>query len=197
MKHLQWIILGVVFTAGFVGCGKSEKPNFVYAPQMHYSPAIKAQEEGNALPVKGTVSRNQFNYPYKKDDTDENLSRAAREFVNPLKRTKTVLVRGQTMYNTYCLVCHGQYGEGDGTIVPKYPRPPSLQSEKIQDWTDGRIFHNITVGQNLMMGYGSQVDVEDRWAIIHYIRVLQRAKNPTASDLKLLERYNKEGLKGI
>jgi mono/diheme cytochrome c family protein len=67
-----------------------------------------------------------------------------------------------------------------------------LQSEKIQNWPDGRIFHVITAGQNVMPSYSTQVAQEDRWAIIHYIRALQRAKHPSEADLKTAE---KEGVR--
>ena len=82
------------------------------------------------------------------------------------------------------MVCHGSEGLGDGSIVPKYPRPPSLQSEKILNYKDGQIFHVITVGQNLMPSYASQIDAVDRWAVINYVRVLQKAQNPTPQDVK-------------
>lgn len=182
MKSIQiksLLVAGVVLA--LTGCSKHSKPYFTYMPDMHYTKAIKAQTQGALLaPPAGTIARNEFTYPYK------DLEAAAKN-VNPLKRTTDVLNRGKAMFNTYCIVCHGPYGEGDGNVVPKFPRPPSLQSDKIKGYPDGKIFHVITVGQNLMSSYASQIAVEDRWAIIHYIRALQRAKNPTPDDLKSFE----------
>lgn len=153
-------------------------------PDMHHSPAYKAQEPGSLRqPVEGTVSRDAEIYPY--PDQPE----ASSSLVNPIRRTKENLYWGKKLYNTYCIVCHGAYGEGDGSIVPKFPRPPSLQSDKVRNWKDGRIFHVITMGQNLMPSYATQVDVDERWAIINYVRVIQRAKNPSAQDLKKLEEW--------
>ena len=167
------------------GCLKHEKPSFVYMPDMAYSPAVKAQEEGSMKPpVAGTVKRGQENYPFPND-----IEAAGRNLSNPLKRTKAVLNKGKELFNIYCMVCHGPYGEGDGTIVPKFPRPPSLQSDKIRGYTDGKIYHVITSGQNLMPTYARQILPEDRWAVVHYIRVLHRAKNPTAEDLKKLKNW--------
>ena len=165
------------------GCKRSQ-PNFIFMPDMYYSPALKAQEEGGMrMPVKGTVPRGFTPYDFAAENSEE----LGKILINPLPRTKAVMLRGQTQYNTYCMVCHGAYGEGDGSVVPKYPRPPSLQSEKVQKWPDGRIFHVITAGQNVMPSYSTQVEQVDRWAIVHYIRALQKAKNPTASDLKAAE----------
>lgn len=167
-------------------CGKHEKPEFIYMPDMVYSPAFKAQEGEMRMPVKGTVSRDFVAYQYAKDPEG-----AGRELKNPLQPTQQILARGQAMYSTYCLVCHGPKGEGDGSIVPKFPRPPSLQSDKVRGWTDGRIYHVISAGQNLMPSYASQIGTADRWAIIHYVRAIQRAQHPTAEDLKAAETQGK------
>ncbi len=182
MQKLNNLIIGVALVASglfFGGC-RSQTTNMMYMPHMVDGPAVKAQSAGSMMmPVKGTIPRGFTPYPYATDP-----EAAGRELKNPLRRTADVMARGQAMYNVYCLVCHGPSGEGDGTVVPKFPRPPSLLSEKVAQWTDGRIYHVLTVGQNLMPSYASQVDAGDRWAIIHYVRALQKSKNPTAEDLK-------------
>ncbi len=178
------LIASVAMVGALAGCSKHTKPNFVYMPDMAYSPALKAQEVGaNRYPPAGTVPRGFQSYRY----ANETAEVAGKRLRNPLRRTSDVLVRGKAMYDTHCIVCHGPGGEGDGTIVPKFPRPPSLHSDKVRNWSDGAIFHVITIGQNLMPSYKAQVDPADRWAIIHYTRALQRAKNPTAEDLRVAE----------
>lgn len=158
----------------FSACSAGDKPAVTYMPDMAYSPAVKAQEEGGMrLPVPGTVARGHLPYPYTKEP-----ERAGEMLKNPLPRRKAIYQEGHVLFETYCMVCHGPMGEGDGTIVPKFPRPPSLHSDKVRDWPDGRIFHVITQGQSLMPSYASQVPEEDRWKIVHYLRALQRAKNP-------------------
>ncbi len=178
----RYLFFGLFFLA-LAAC-THEKPNFVYMPDMVYSPAIKAQKEGSMrVPVAGTIPRGYQPYPYPADPE------AAGKFLkSPVRLTKDVMARGQKMFNTYCMVCHGAYGEGDGSVVPDFPRPPSLQSEKVMKWPDGRIYHVISVGQNLMPSYASQVAQEDRWAVIYYIRALQRAKHPKPEDLKAAQR---------
>ena len=166
---------------GLVAC-QHEQPNVIYMPDMVYSPSFKAQEEGSMrMPVKGTVPRDFKPYAWGKDDGDA----AGRENKNSVRSTASNLYRGQALYNTYCIVCHGPAGEGDGSIVPKFPRPPSLQSDKVRGWPDGRIYHVISTGQNLMPSYASQIEQQDRWAIVHYVRALQRSKHPTPEDLKI------------
>lgn len=173
------ITLAAVLLVGLTGCGSHSKPNFTFMPDMVYSPAYKAQEGAMRMPVKGTVPRGFSPYPYQFDP-----EAAGRELKNPLTPTESVLARGKIQFETYCLVCHGPQGEGDGPVVAKFVRPPTFHSDKVRTWTDGRIYHVITAGQGLMQPYASQVAAEDRWAIIHYLRVLQRAKNPTPADLK-------------
>lgn len=174
-RHVPAAVVMLLF-----GACTHKEPNVIYMPDMVYSPALKAQEEGGMrLPPKGTIPRgfSAIKFSGQGDEAGKNL-------VNPLKRTKANLVRGQQVFNTYCMACHGAYGEGDGTVVPRFPRPPTLQSDKIKGWTDGQLVHIITVGRNLMPSYASQIRQEDRWAVAHYIRALHRAKNPTPEDLK-------------
>ena len=169
------------------GCSTKSQPTFEYMPDMSYGPRVAAQHEdplraGEPVmrpPVPGTIPRDYTPYPYAQADT----AQAQAELTNPLPRTADVLGRGQRVYMTYCVVCHGPKGDGQGYIVPKFPMPPSLFSDKVRNWNDGRIFHVITRGQNLMPPYASQILPEDRWAAIHYVRVLQRAAHPNPQDV--------------
>lgn len=204
-RHFATITVTLFALLGLSGC-LHEEPNTIYMPDMVYQPSVKAQtDEGDRLPVPGTVSRDFVSYPYKNiggaapipgSAEDIAAKAAGRTFSssdagypgnalrNPLRPTMAVLKRGQYLFNTYCIVCHGPAGLGDGYIVPKFPRPPTLQSDKIRNWPDGNIYHVITMGQNLMPSYASQITPADRWAVIHYVRALQRSQHPTAEDIK-------------
>lgn len=170
------------------GCAREKSRTAVeYMPDMAYGPRVAAQHEdlftpGTSVmrvPVEGTIPRGYTPYRFAQADT----TAAERAFVNPLPRTAEVLARGQVVYMTYCVVCHGPKGDGQGYMVPKFPMPPVLYSDKVRNWPDARIFHVITRGQNLMPSYATQILPEDRWAAIHYVRALQRAANPTPEDL--------------
>ena len=196
MKSMKLILVLSVLSSALGGCYlKHSKPYYVYAPDMHFSVALKAQKEGAMRPlVEGTIPRD-FR-PYEITSMDE-----SKIHLNPLPRTKDVLQNGQKLFNVYCIVCHGQYGEGDGLVVamkdwprPLYPRPPSLQSEKIRDYKDGQIFHVISMGQNLMPSYAEKLNADERWSIIHYLRALYRAKHPSAEDLKKAEGFVEENI---
>ncbi len=179
-------VLCVFSTFLIVGCGgKSNQPNFELMPSLSMmdQKSLKAGEEekffenGAAMrtPPAGTLPRGY--YPYTKDKyTPADV--AGKGVQNPLPRSQEVLARGAKMYNTYCIVCHGSKGKGDGSVIPKFPMPPTLHSEKVRNWSDGSIYHVISAGQNLMPAYATQIDESDRWAIIHYVRALQLAVNP-------------------
>lgn len=171
-----------------VSCEHRETPQLEYMPDMYRQLSVQAQEydpiseNGVAmrLPVEGTVPRGYEPYRYGFADTTQ-----ADAMPNPFQPTKEMLEAGKKYYMTYCVVCHGATGDGYGYIVPKFTQPPPLYSEKLMNWTDGRIFHTITIGQGLMPSYATQLPPKQRWAIIHYVRALQRAAHPTAEDLEL------------
>ncbi|RPI04288.1 MAG: DUF3341 domain-containing protein [Ignavibacteriae bacterium] len=134
---------------------------------------------GMRSPVEGTVARGYLPYPFKGKPEE-----AGNFLVNPLVPTQKVLDGGKSKYLTYCSPCHGNFARGDSRLQGQFPSPPTLQSDKVRNWTDGRIYHVITEGQNAMPSYAPLISPDDRWAIINYIRVLQRAQNAKKSDFK-------------
>jgi mono/diheme cytochrome c family protein len=134
---------------------------------------------GMRPPVEGTVARGFLPYAYK-GKPDE----AGKYLVNPLLPTSDVIERGKGKYLTFCSPCHGNFARGDSRLQGQFPNPPTLHSDKVRGWPDGNIYHVITEGQNIMPSYASQIAREDRWAIVHYLRVLQRAQNAKESDLQ-------------
>jgi mono/diheme cytochrome c family protein len=129
-------------------------------------------------PVKGTVARGYL--PYKFKDQPE---KAAELLVNPLVPTEENLKLGKIKYDIYCSVCHGYLADGKSRLNGNFPEPPTLHSNKVRNWTDGRIYHVIMEGQNVMPSYSHQLSENERWAVINYIRVLQRSFNAKESDL--------------
>jgi mono/diheme cytochrome c family protein len=130
-------------------------------------------------PVPGTVARDFIPYPFKGKPEE-----AGKYLINPLLPTKEIVERGKSKYLTFCSPCHGNFGRGDSRLQGQFPNPPTLNSDKVRNWPDGSIYHVITEGQNAMPSYAPQISREDRWAIIQYIRILQRAQNAKESDLK-------------
>jgi len=156
---------------------------------MAYQDKLTAQEKseffqdnfGARPKVEGTVARGFLPYPFAGQVTPiETLS-------NPLLPTKEVLQLGGKKYNAFCSPCHGNYADGDSRLNGQFPNPPTLHSKRAREFSDGMLYHIITNGQNVMPSYASQVTHEERWAIVNYIRALQRAKNAADSDVKKIQ----------
>jgi len=175
MKKWMLVLLGL----GLVAC-KHDEPNVELIQDMMESPAVKAQDYdikgpgglANRIPPEGTVSIGHPPYKYvgKAEEAERNL-------VNPIPGQE--LERGKILFETYCFVCHGVKADGHGPVAAKFSVPvPALTSDKVKNFRDGRIFHIITDGQGVMSSYASQVKAEkDRWAIVNYVRRLQRGSN--------------------
>jgi mono/diheme cytochrome c family protein len=133
---------------------------------------------GMQLPVAGTVARGYLPYLI---ETQEQ----AAALVNPLPRTAAVLERGRTVWNEHCTVCHGALANGVPTLTSAYgAKPANLQAQTFRDYPDGKIYHVIMVGKNAMPSYAADLTEDERWAVVHYLRVLQRAQNAKDEDFK-------------
>jgi mono/diheme cytochrome c family protein len=102
----------------------------------------------------------------------------------PVQVTPELMRRGQQRFNITCAMCHGATAAGNG-ITKQYGLATvvTLQDDRIRKMADGEIFNTITNGKNTMMPYGPTIPVSDRWAIIAYLRALQRSQNATAADV--------------
>ncbi len=141
---------------------------------------------GLRMPVNGTVARNYITYEYK------GLPEPTTPLTNPLPVTKESLALGKKKFDIFCSPCHGYYGEGDGRLRGQFPQPPSLLSTKVRDWKDGNIYHVITNGQNVMASYATQLNENERWAIVNYIRAIQLAKGASS---ELVNQVKQGGVK--
>jgi mono/diheme cytochrome c family protein len=133
---------------------------------------------GMGQPVEGTVARELMPYRFANDPAGAETS-----LVNPMPLTQATLLRGEVRFNVFCQPCHGPRGEGNGSLTAKFPKAPSLQSKKVREWSDGRIYHVLTAGQNVMPSYAAQISRDDRWMIIHHLRAVQRSLNAPERDV--------------
>jgi len=171
--------------AGCAGPGKTTHTEIEYQPDMYKQPYVQALGTDNVnpdlpamrTPPAGTVPVDYTPFPQDSDVTGLD------QLVNPLPTTPQVLRKGQQIFDTYCIVCHGARADGLGYIVPKMTQPPPLIAGAPLDFSDGRIFTIITQGLGNMPSYQTELEPAERWAVIHYVRVLQRAANPTPADM--------------
>ena len=187
MKHkITWlgvILLPVVVLGGINVLSRDDGArNLEWPTQMQYSPAYGSQSPNPVFPggmtqqppVAGTIPRG--HQPFHFGPGPEEAARAGVELKNPFEPTEEHLTRGQQVYSSYCAVCHGATGAGDGPIIPKYPNPPSYKTDKSKQLADGTMFHVITVGRNNMPSHAALVSADDRWKVILFIRKLQRGE---------------------
>lgn len=108
---------------------------------------------------------------------------------NPRPLSPELLARGRERFEIYCAVCHGPDGYGDGLVVRRgFPAPPSYHDARLRNAPDGHFFRVITRGFGAMYPYADRLSVEDRWAIVAYIRALQLSQHARVRDLTPAER---------
>lgn len=92
--------------------------------------------------------------------------------------------RGQDRYTIYCAPCHGALGDGNG-ITKQYGMgaTPTFHDERLRSVDEGELFNVITHGKGNMLSYADKLSAQDRWAVIAYVRALQRAAHATAADV--------------
>jgi mono/diheme cytochrome c family protein len=180
MGHTIRSIIYVGSFLAFVACSKdTSKPNYEPIQDMLVQPNLKAQKYdeffkggiSSLVPPDHTVPVGFKPYLYASDPDK------AAQMKNPFagNSTEAVLSLGKNMYENNCMVCHGAKGLADGAVAKKYPLPvPQLVTEKIKGWSDGRIYHVISVGQGTMGSYAGQVPQNARWQLVNYIRQLQK-----------------------
>jgi mono/diheme cytochrome c family protein len=180
--QIEKIILLTVTAMAISACGaKGDKPNVEVFQDMMESPAIKAQEydenspnhSGMRVPPDNTAPVGFTPYKFK-----GNLEGATKN-PNPLagNMTPDVLKVGQKYFETNCSVCHGLTGTGnpDSNVVKNMAlKPPLILTDKVNAWTDGRLYHVITEGQGVMGPYATHIPQAYRWQVVNYIRFLQK-----------------------
>ncbi len=176
-----------------VGCSRgqqSERTPIHLNPNMDIQEKYLAQGESKffangsnmRLPVEGTISLENL----RNDDAFFRGMNSKGEFIKkmPVEITMQLLDRGEQRFNIYCSPCHSRLGDGKGIMVSRgYVPPPSFHTDLIRNMPDGQIFDVITHGIRNMPAYRYQVPPADRWAIIAYIRALQRSQDATIKDI--------------
>jgi mono/diheme cytochrome c family protein len=187
-------VLAVVGVLGFRGSYFRKPPLYIF-PDMERQPKLRPQtanaffDDGmsSRLPVAGTIARSQpihvgekLVYPWQDSPLTTGLVTGTTNFVelNPLPVTDELMHRGQQVFDITCAACHSKVGDGNG--IPKrigaMAVVGNLHDKRIVELTDGELFNTISYGKNLMQGYAANLPVQDRWAVIAYLRALQLSR---------------------
>jgi mono/diheme cytochrome c family protein len=177
---------------------QSPLPRMHVVPDMDNAISYKRQEanplfaDGRAMraPVEGTVARGRLmdDEHYYTGIVDNTW---ASSFPEAVTLDRAFLDRGRERYEIYCTPCHGVSGYGNGPVARRadallqatWVPPSSMHDDLVRSRTPGHLFNSITQGVRTMPAYGSAVPVDDRWAIVGYIRALQRSQHATIDDV--------------
>jgi hypothetical protein len=191
---LAIFVLAVAVVVGILGFRGSHfrKPPLYIFPDMEFQLKLRPQKENgfftngltSQLHIPGTISRstplqtaNGPVYPFEDSPVNTGHITGTTNFVenNPMPITEAFLKRGQQRFTINCTPCHGATGEGKGITqkIGAMAVVANLHDKRIVELPDGEIFFVISNGRNLMGSYGANVTVEDRWAIVAYLRALQ------------------------
>lgn len=180
-SRLMFIVLALVLSScrGETSTKPPVHPNL----NMDYSVSFKPQEknafydDGRSmrLPVEGTVAKGQtrLDTAYYEGKT----STGAYITTIPVEVTREMVLRGQDRYEVFCTPCHGGTGAGDGLVISRgYVPPQTYHQDRLRDVEDGYIYEVIANGIRNMPAYRRQIPTDDRWAIVAYVRALQRSQ---------------------
>ncbi|MGF7138387.1 c-type cytochrome [Roseimarinus sediminis] len=178
-KH--YLLPGIMAALLLSACDTNRNdPGWSYFNDMEHSQAYETYSanpnapDGKTMagPVEGTVATHEYAYHFVKTPEDE-LKAASLQ--NPLADAFDQ-EHAKEMYDIYCMICHGEQGDGQGFLFTskKYPYPPaSYHAERAMAKTDGQLFHNIRAGFGVMGAHGPQLSIEDTWQLVNYINYLQ------------------------
>jgi mono/diheme cytochrome c family protein len=194
-------VVATVGVLGFRGT-HSRKPSLYIFPDMEWQLKLRPQKPNgfftnglsSQLPLAGTIPRSTPIqtakgpvYPYEDAPVNTGRITGTTNFIenNPLTINAQLLQRGQQRFTINCSPCHGALGDGKGITqkIGAMAVVANLHDKRIVELADGEIFFVISNGRNLMGSYGANVTVEDRWAIIVYLRALQLSQLGTLEEV--------------
>lgn len=188
-------VVVVIGLAGFRG-DISRRPPIEVFPDMDRQPKPRPQARSeffadgrsSRLPVEGTVARGSA---FVESPLSTGMEEGSTNFVAaiPMQVTAELMAKGAERYQIFCAPCHSPTGDGNGITKPfGMGVVANLHDARIIQMTDGEIYHVITQGRNLMMPYDAQLSIEERWAVVAYLRALQLARLGAPDELPEAQR---------
>jgi mono/diheme cytochrome c family protein len=198
--NFSQFVLAAAGISLLASCGRDPNdPGLEYAPQMAHAIAfepfsqvidtssefyntinVNSGGQNLRLPAEGTIARKQYagmtkgslaSEIYEYGTMANNLEAAATTLKNPLDSSAEVVAEGKILYGRYCQACHGEGGLGDGKVADQYKGVANLPA-KAKVVSHGHIYHVITHGKGRMWPHGSQVNPDERWKIVHFVKSL-------------------------
>ena len=178
MKGLIKILVIVLVVFSFTSCKKDSAPNYQFFPNMYESVGYETygeneifpNEQAALLPAEGSIARG-FT-PFEIEGTTEGYELAKATLTSPLEVSEVDLTKGKELYEIYCGICHGNKGDGQGTLV-KREKILGIPNYADRDITEGSIYHVIYYGKNAMGSHANQLSESERWQVVAYVLKLK------------------------
>lgn len=183
-KAIKLSLPAAIVVAGLMAscAGDPLSPGVEFMPDMYRSVSAETYKSSDVFadsitaqkPVEGTIPRGFDLYPY--PNTQEGYELAGAELKNPIAYSEGVVKEGKVIYGKFCIHCHGEKGQGDGTVptTSDYPPPPAYNGGALKDLPEGKMYHTLQYGKGMMGSHASQISQEDRWKLVHYVQTLQK-----------------------
>ncbi len=178
-------IVSILVAVALVGCRQDMHDQPKYQP--HEESDFFADGIANRPQIEGTVARGQLfddRLLHEGIDADGALAETL-----PVALDARMLERGQVVYDVYCAPCHDRAGSGNGMVVRRgFKRPESFHAPRLRQSPPGYFYQVLTNGYGEMSGYRAMIDLEDRWAVVAYVRALQLSQAVPAAELDASDR---------
>jgi mono/diheme cytochrome c family protein len=187
LRTMAAIVAACLVTGSGLYAAEKLMPVLPPMVNMHNQPKLNAfrtssffaDGRGMRPAVAGTVARGHLPPAFATPEE------AGAMLTNPLPLTQKLAERGQKVFDDHCAVCHGTVGDGTASLSRAYGgKPANLLSNESSARSDGYLYGVLMLGKNAMPSYAPDLDESDRWAAVHYVRVLQRAQNAKDEDLR-------------
>jgi mono/diheme cytochrome c family protein len=168
--------------------GYSQYKNEDFTPGGYNTYFLASQGNGgNAqAPVNGTIARNRMEFYFPYDSSAAGYEAAGLEYKSPIPADAANIAEGKRLFTLFCQHCHGEKGDGNGSIptAGKFPNPPAYNGDQLKDLPEGKAFFSLTYGKNLMGSHAAQLTPTERWQVIRYVQTLQKpaVAAPVATD---------------
>jgi mono/diheme cytochrome c family protein len=177
MKKVYTLAVLMGLSSLLFSCQDKLKPNYQFFPNMYESVGYETYSESDAfkngkegqLPAQGSIKRGFVPYELPNNAAGYEASKGN---VSPLEASAENIVKGEELFNIYCISCHGQKGDGKGKLVEreKFLGVPSYADRQI---TIGSVFHVETYGMNAMGSHANQLSKKERWQVAEYVMKLK------------------------
>ena len=182
---LAWALPGLLLAAGLAGCDNMKHQDNVrdFAASAHYTNGASARHPPAHTVARGTPAPDDPLATGKKDGGP------LTDFPVPL--TRELFERGRERFDIFCAACHGEDGYGRGIVVQRgFPAPPAYSEPWLLKAPVGHLYEVITQGIGRMYPLADRIEPHDRWAIVAYVRALQRSQHATLDDVPSAERQH-------